>query len=83
MPGNGLTFAIKICRQVHGFCFFCRLDDVFYVLLAAFVELVSHGEIIFGINCAVSRGQIPDVTIRSQYLEISAQVSVNGARFGG
>jgi hypothetical protein len=48
------------------------------VLLAAFIEFVGHREIVIGINRAILRGQIPDMTIGSQNLEIRTQVPVDG-----
>ena len=83
MPGNRLTFAIKVSGQIHGFCFSRRLDDIPDVLLAAFIEFVGHREIVTGINRAIPRGQIPDMTIRCQNLEIRTQVPVDGGRLGG
>ena len=46
VPGNGLTFAVKVSGQVDGFGFARRLDDVLYMLLAAFIQFVGHRKII-------------------------------------
>lgn len=83
MPGNSLTLAIKVSGQVHGIRFSRCSDDVPDMLLAAFIEFVGHREIVVGINRAILRGQIPDMTIGSQDLEIRAQIPVDGARLGG
>ena len=83
MPGNSLTLAIKVSGQVHGICFSRHFDDVPDMLLAALSEFVGHREIVVGINRAILRGQIPDMTISSQDLEIRAKVPVDGARLGG
>ena len=82
VPGNGLAFAVEIRRQVYRLGLASRLDDAVDVLLAALVEFVGHGEVIFGIDRAIAGRQVPDVTIGSQHLEVRPEVPVDGAGFG-
>ena len=54
--------------------------DVFFVL---FDELVTHREIMIGIDCAFLRHQIAHMAVRRQHLEIFAEVFVDRLRLGG
>jgi hypothetical protein len=37
---------------------------------------------VFGIDCAISRWQVSDMTIRSQHLEVISKIPVDGRRLG-
>ena len=82
VPGNRFSFAIEVRGQVNRFGFARCLDDGANVFLAALVEFIGHRKVVIGIHRAVFRGQIPDMTIGGQHLEILSKITVDSGRFG-
>ena len=81
MPGNGLTFAIKVSREIYGFSLSRGLHDTSDVLLAVLIEFIGHRKIVVRVDRSVSGWQIPDMTVRCQYLEVCPEVPVDGCGF--
>ena len=50
VPGNRLTLAVKVCRQVDGLGLAGGPDDLADMLFAALVQLVGHREIVVRID---------------------------------
>jgi hypothetical protein len=52
------------------------------MLFTVLVKFVGHRKIIVRIDRAITGGQVPDMTIGRQHLEIVSQVTIDGRRFG-
>ena len=82
MPRDGLTFAVKVSREINGFGLLCFPDDRPDVFFAALVQFVGHGEIVLRVNGPVFRWKVTHVAIGSQHLEICSKVAIDGGRLG-
>ena len=80
MPGNGLTLSIRVSREIQRVCLSQGLDNGSYVFFIALDDLVFHREAIFRIDCALLGHKVADMAIRSQYLEILAEILLYSLR---
>src|SRR5688500_18654511 len=74
MPGDGLAFAIRVGREVERTGFLQSPRDGLNVLLVLVEDLVAHRKAMLRIDRTFLRYQIAHVPIRSQYLEILAEI---------
>ena len=63
VPGNRLAFAIRVGRQKQGFSGFGGLGDRLDVLLVLVDRLVTHREIITGVDRTFLRHQVAHMAI--------------------
>ena len=63
VPGNGLTFAIRVSREIQSVCFLHCLDDGVNVTLVLLDQVILHSEVIVGIDSALFRNQITYMAI--------------------
>ena len=82
VPGNGLTFAVEVSGEINGFSLLRRLDDLVDVFAAALAEFVVHAESMFCVDRPILGGQIANMPIGRQHLEVFPQVSIDGVRLG-
>jgi hypothetical protein len=82
VPGNGLALAIQVCRQVDGLGLARGPNDFPNMLFAAFVQFVGHRKIVVRVDRTITGGQIANMTIGSQHLEVVSKIPVDGGRFG-
>ena len=71
VPGNRLTFAVRIGREIDVLCFSDSLLDRLDVLLVSFHQRIAHVKIVIRVDCAFFRQQIAHVTIRGDDVEAS------------
>ena len=64
VPGNRLAFAVRVGGQIEDVGFFHRLDDGIHVFGIAFDQLVFHGEVVIGVDCAFFGYKVADMAIR-------------------
>jgi len=83
MPGNRLTFAIRVSCQDQAFSTLQRLGDVADMLFRLGVGVPIHGKIVFGAYRAVLGRQVADVAVAGQNRIVGPEVLVDGFRFGG
>ena len=82
MPGNRFAFPIRVGCEVDVFGFFGSGDNRIDVFGVAFDQLVSHGEVVFGIDGTVFGDEVADVAVGGQNFEIAAKVFFQGFGFG-
>ena len=63
MPGNGLTFAVRVSGQQQVVCFLQRLRDLLDVFRIAIDHVVAHGEVIGRVDRAFLGDQIAHVAV--------------------
>ena len=83
VPGDRLAFAVRVGREVQRVGFLERARDRLHVLLVLLEDLVAHRELALRVDRAFLRHQIAHVTIRSQHLEVLAEILLDGLRLGG
>ena len=85
MPGNGLALAIRIGRENDLVGFFDEFGDGGDALGALGVHLPDHREIVFRVDRAVLGGQVADMAVAGDHVEIAAEIFVDclclGRRF--
>lgn len=83
MPGYGLTFAIRVGREVYVAGLGDRLRDRVYMFLVLLHQRVAHVKIVAGIDRAFLRFQIAHVTIGRDDFEAAAEILLESFRLGG
>ena len=81
MPGDGLAFTIRVSGEIQCIGLLHRLDDGIHVALVLLDQVVLHGEVIIGIDCALFRNQVTNMAIGSKRTEVLAEVLGHGFRF--
>jgi hypothetical protein len=82
VPGNGFPFTIEVSCEINRLGAACGFNNFINMLFAALTEFIVHGKIIFSVNRTVPRGQVTNMSVGSQHLEIITEVSVDGFRLG-
>ena len=82
VPGDGLTLAIGVGREIEGVGILELGGDRLDVLVIAVDHLVFHGEVIARVDRAFLGHQVAHVTIGGQDLEVLAQVFFDRLRLG-
>jgi hypothetical protein len=83
MPGNGFAFTVRVGGEEEVLGFLERTRDGFHVLFVALDRLVTHLEVLVGIDSAFLGDEVAHVAIGSKHLEILAEVFLDGFRFRG
>ena len=83
VPGNGLTFTVRVSGQVQRVRLLQRTDDRFDVLLVAINDLVLHREVIIRVDGAFLRHEVTYMTVRSHDIEVLAKVLADCLCLGG
>ena len=78
VPGDGLTFPVRVGREIQVIGAAQRLGDVLDPRLGPGVDLPVHGEVGLGTNRSVLRRQVADVPVAGQHGEARTQVLVDG-----
>src|SRR6185369_13114163 len=82
VPGDRFALAVRVGREVERVGLLERAGDGLHVLLVLLEDLVAHGELALRVDRAFLRHQVAHVTIRSQYLEVLAEILLDGLRLG-
>ena len=82
MPGDRFALAVRVGREEQGIGFLQGTGNGVDMLLIAFDHLVLHGEVMLGVDGAFFRHEVAHVAVRGQYLEILAEVLLDGLRLG-
>src|SRR6185437_2899103 len=83
MPGDRLALAIRVGCEIERLRLRESAHDALDVALVLLEHLVAHRIAALRIDRPLLRHQIAHVAIRGQYLEILAQVFLDGLRLGG
>ncbi len=83
VPGDGLTFSIRVSREIESVGLLQRFHYRLNVFFVALDDLVLHRETVLGFDGAFFWHQIPDMTIGCENLEILAEVLLDGFRLCG
>ena len=81
VPGNGLSFAVRIGRQVYGVGILGGFGYGIDVLLVFFLDFIAHGEVVIDIDRAILAGQVADMTVGSQDQKILAEIFIDRLGF--
>ena len=85
VPGDGLTLAVRVGREIDGGGFLRGLqnglDMLFLVLLAN--DVVLHREAMRGVDGAFLGHEVADVAVAGEDLEACSQVLLDGLGLGG
>ncbi len=82
MPGDSLSFAVRIACQINGVGVFDRLGNFANRPVGAVTQFPVHRKIFVGTYGTVLRRQIPNMTIGSQHGIIAAQILIDSLRLG-
>ncbi len=83
MPGDGLTFAVRIGCEVDGVCILHCLGDSIDMSGVAVYDLILHGEVLLGIDRASLGHEVAHMAIGGKHLKILAQILLQGLGLGG
>ena len=83
MPGNGLTFAVRVGGEIDGVALFCRLLQLTDQLFLAANGLIFGGKIVLNIHADGALGQITEMTHAGLHRVVRAQILANGLGLGG
>ena len=85
VPGDGLTLAVRVGREIDGGGFLRGLQDgldvLFLVLFAD--DVVLHREAVRGVDSAFLGHEVADVAVAGKHLETCSQVLLDGLGLGG
>ena len=83
VPGNGLTFAIRIGGEIQRPRLRERAGDGVHVALVLLEYLVLHGVAVVRVDRAFLGHEIAHVPVGGEHLEVPAQVLLDGLGLGG
>ena len=83
MPGNGLTFAVRVGGEIDGVALFCRLLQLTDDLFLTANGLIFRGKIVLNIHADGALGQITEMTHAGLHRVVRTQILANGLGLGG
>ena len=83
MPGNGLTFAVRVGGEIDGVALFCRLLQLADQLFLTANGLIFRGKIVLNIHADGALGQITEMTHAGLHRVVRTQILANGLGLGG
>ena len=83
VPRNRFAFSIGVGGKIDGVGLLGGFDDFVHVFGGFGGDFVFHGEVVFGIDCAVFLDEVAHVPKRGEHFVITAEVFFDGFDFVG